>query len=79
MTQQEADRLNAKYPAFYLTRYNPRTGNIIQVGKPRRTIQQALADAARIDNRGRHLRSHLTFVDIAPPSRALLSEHIRHD
>lgn len=70
MSPQEAKNWNEKYSAFYLTRYSPKTGNIVQVGKPRRTIEDALAAAARIDNRNRHKRSHLTFVDVVPPRHA---------
>jgi hypothetical protein len=68
MSVIEYERLNAQFSTFYLTRYNPRTGNIMQVGKPQPTIEAALAAAARIDNRNRHKSSHLTFVDIVKPN-----------
>lgn len=75
LTPEEAARMNARYDAFYLTRYNPMTGSIIQVGRPRRTIEEALSAAAKIDNRNRHKRSHLTFVDVVSPRVTVTREN----
>lgn len=64
MNPLEAGRWNAKYSAFYLVRYSPRTYRFVQVGKPRRTIQEATKAAMKADTpRG----DWMTFIDVVKP------------
>jgi len=66
MRPQEDARLNAKYSAFYLTRYSPKSYRFIQIGKPRRTIQEATKAAIKADAKDGHW---MTFVDVVRPHR----------
>ena len=64
MSALEAERLNAKYSEFYLTRWSPRTYRFKQVGKPRRTIQEATKAAMMMDAKDGHW---MTFIDVVKP------------
>jgi hypothetical protein len=66
MNPREAERFNAKYKAFYLIRYSPKSYRFVQRGKPRPTIQSALAAAKKMDARDGHW---MTFIDVVPPKR----------
>ena len=61
MTEQEADRWNAKYPRFYLSRYSRHQGKSILLGKGYADIRTALKAAARADARN---PEHMTFIDV---------------
>lgn len=60
MTEAEAARLNAKYPAFYLSRFSKVHGRYVASGKPYADIRDALAAAARCDKRN---PEYMTFID----------------
>lgn len=66
MTDQDAARWNAKHSAFYVTRFSPRSGHQIQVGKPHTDIREALAAAKRADLRD---RTWMHFIDYVQPKR----------
>lgn len=59
MTEHEAANWNSKYDKFYLSRY--RAGRYRRVGKPKATIQEALAAAKAADERDGYW---MTFIDV---------------
>jgi hypothetical protein len=61
MTEQEAARLNAKYPRFYLSRWSKSQGRHICVGKGYADIRNALKAAFAADARK---PGSFTFIDV---------------
>ena len=65
MTDQEAERWNARYGKFYLSRYSPAQMKHIRVGGTYTDIRLALAAAARADKRN---GTWMTFIDADQPN-----------
>jgi hypothetical protein len=58
-------QLNEKYKAFYVTGFN-RNGDVIQIGKIKRTIEEALRAAKNADQ---SKPNSFHFIDIVQPKK----------
>jgi hypothetical protein len=66
-TRAEADRWNAKYSQFYVTRWSEKSGRFVMIGRPHKTYEAAMAASWRHDSKHGPMSS---FVDVVRPTAA---------